>query len=91
MSGGFLEGHQPQGKLNEIEAKIENQELKEAIANCIAALPDKWKGIVISKLVEEQKSEEVCEEFDITAANLWVIIHRAKVQLRNCLEKKWVN
>jgi RNA polymerase sigma-70 factor (ECF subfamily) len=90
MKGGFLDGHQPQGKLNEIEAKIENQELKAAIANCIAALPDKWKGIVIGKLVDEQKSEEVCQEFDVTPANLWVIIHRAKVQLRDCLENKWL-
>jgi len=87
--GGFLEGHSPQGKLAEVEQEIENDELRDALAKCIGTLPVKWKGIVIDKLVEEKESEEVCNDHDITASNLWVIIHRAKVQLRDCLEKKW--
>lgn len=87
--GGFLEGHSPLGKLPDVEAKIENDELRDALTKCIGALPDKWKGIVVDKLVEEKESEEVCKEHEITASNLWVIIHRAKVQLRDCLERKW--
>lgn len=89
--GGFLEGYSPKGKLSEIEKEIENSELRTAIAGCIGALPDKWKGIVIDKMVEEKESEEVCNDHDITPSNLWVIIHRAKVQLRDCLEKKWLS
>lgn len=87
--GGFLEGLSPQGKLSQIEIDTENRELREAIALCIAVLPEKWKGVVIDKLVEERESEDVCNDHDITASNLWVIIHRAKLQLRDCLEKKW--
>ncbi len=89
--GGFVEGHQPQGKLPEIEAQMEKNELREALFYCIGALPSKWKGIVVDKLVEEKESEDVCNDHDITASNLWVIIHRAKVQLRDCLENKWLN
>jgi len=88
--GGFMEGYEPQGKLPEIEEEIENSELREALFGCIGALPTKWKGIVVDKLVDEKESEEVCNEHDITSSNLWVIIHRAKVQLRDCLEKKWL-
>jgi len=89
MKGGFLEAYQPKGKLSEIEVKIENNELRQAIANCIGALPIKWKAIVIDKMVEDKESEEVCNEHEITPSNLWVIMHRAKLQLRDCLEKKW--
>jgi RNA polymerase sigma-70 factor (ECF subfamily) len=89
MKGGFLEGYQPQGKLSEIEVDIENTELRTAISSCISVLPAKWKGIVVDKLVEERESEDVCNDHEITASNLWVIIHRAKLQLRDCLEKKW--
>lgn len=89
MKGGFLEGYSPKGKLSEIEAKIENTELRQAITACIGALPVKWRSIVIDKMVEEKESEEVCNEHEITPSNLWVIIHRAKVQLRDCLENKW--
>ncbi len=87
--GGFLDAYSPKGRLSEVEANLENDELRAAIAQCIGALPPKWKGIVIDKMVEEKESEEVCNDHDITASNLWVIVHRAKVQLRDCLEKKW--
>ena len=89
MGTSFLENHRPQGRLNEIEANIENEELGAALAGCVDSLPDKWKGIVRDKLIEDKKSEIVCNEHDITASNLWVIIHRAKIQLRDCLEHKW--
>jgi RNA polymerase sigma factor (sigma-70 family) len=82
---------QNKGAVSEIEINYDNKELRAAIMGCIQDLPDKWKGIVIDKLVEEKKSEEVCKEHEITASNLWVIIHRAKVQLRDCLELKWFN
>lgn len=80
----------PSGNYNEIEADIDNEELKKAIENCISLLPGKWKNIVLDKLVEEKESDEVCKENEITPSNLWVIIHRSKLQLRECLEKKWL-
>ena len=90
-SGHWVENSAPQGKLSEIEIDIENQELGTALRNCIGRLPEKWKGIAIDKLVDGVDSEEVCKEHNITASNLWVIIHRAKLQLRDCLEKTWIN
>ena len=35
-------------------------------------------------------TEAICNEFDITASNLWVIIHRARTSLASCLEKNWL-
>jgi len=89
MTGHWADGFGPKGKFSEIEKDIENQELGAAIQKCIENLPEKWKGIVIDKLVEEEETDLVCKEHDISSSNLWVIIHRAKVQLRDCLEKKW--
>jgi RNA polymerase sigma factor (sigma-70 family) len=79
------------GPISQIEVDYDNMELREAIMGCIQDLPEKWKGIIIDKLVEERKTEEVCKEHGITASNLWVIVHRAKVQLRECLSYKWLN
>lgn len=80
---------QNQGAISEIEVNYDNKELRSAIMGCIQELPEKWKGIIIDKLVEERKSEEVCKEHDITPSNLWVIVHRAKIQLKGCLQQKW--
>ncbi len=87
--GKFLETYSPQGRLSEVEEQLENSELRDAITQCIGALPPKWRGIVVDKMVDEKESEEVCNNHEITPSNLWVIMHRAKVQLRDCLEKKW--
>jgi RNA polymerase sigma-70 factor (TIGR02943 family) len=68
---------------------IENKELGITLNNCIDKLPDTQKQLVLLKLVEEEDTEIVCKELNITATNYWVIIHRAKLQLRACLEKNW--
>lgn len=68
---------------------IENKELSTALNNCIDKLPDTQKQLVLLKLVEEEETEIICKGLNITATNYWVIIHRAKLQLRACLEKNW--
>jgi RNA polymerase sigma-70 factor, ECF subfamily len=34
-------------------------------------------------------SEEICKELSISANNLWVMLHRARMGLRRCLEVHW--
>jgi RNA polymerase sigma-70 factor (ECF subfamily) len=34
--------------------------------------------------------KEVCNELDISDKNAWVIMHRARMQLRQCLEKNFI-
>ncbi|MBI3136848.1 MAG: sigma-70 family RNA polymerase sigma factor [Bacteroidetes bacterium] len=87
--GHWLPEAAPKGNYSEMEEALDNQELQQAITNCIELLPGKWKGIVLDKLVEEKESDDVCKEHEITPSNLWVIVHRAKLQLRECLERKW--
>lgn len=69
---------------------IENKELAIALNFCIDKLPENHKQLILLKLVEEEETEVVCKELNITPTNYWVIIHRAKLQLRACLEKNWL-
>jgi RNA polymerase sigma-70 factor (ECF subfamily) len=39
--------------------------------------------------VMELESDEICAELSITSNNLWVILYRARMSLRECLEKNW--
>jgi len=89
--GHWQPENQPKGKFAAFEEQLENTELYIAINKCIDLLPGKWKGIIIDKLVDQKETEIVCNEHEISASNFWVIIHRAKVQLRDCLERKWFN
>ena len=34
-------------------------------------------------------SKEICEMLNISQSNLWVMLHRARMALRRCLEMNW--
>ncbi len=74
--------------LDSIEEKISKEELFNALEECIQVLPDKSRGVIRAKYVEEKKGGDICKEFDLTSSNFWVIVHRAKLLLRDCLNTK---
>ncbi|OZV66892.1 sigma-70 family RNA polymerase sigma factor [Winogradskyella aurantia] len=71
------------------EDKLENSELKDAIFNCLGKLPEKQAEVFKMKTILGYETETICNELDITASNLWVLIHRARTSLASCLEKNW--
>ncbi|NKQ39437.1 MAG: sigma-70 family RNA polymerase sigma factor [Methanosarcinales archaeon] len=87
--GSWLEECVPQTWGNEAEKTIENDELKDALNKCISNLPDKYRMVFLLKTIQNYETEEICNELGISSSNLWVIIHRARVQLRKCIEENW--
>jgi RNA polymerase sigma-70 factor (TIGR02943 family) len=89
--GNWLEERVPQSWDNASEKNIENEELKSQLEACINKLPEKYAMVFRMKTVQEFETEEICKELDITSSNLWVMIHRARTQLRKCMEDNWFN
>lgn len=89
--GDWLEERVPQNWDNASENDIENEELKDQLEACIASLPENYAMVFRLKTIEDFGTEEICKELNITASNLWVIIHRARTQLRKCMEDNWYN
>lgn len=87
--GNWIEERVPQSWNNETESAIENEELKNQLDNCIELLPSKYRLVFTMKTIQEFETEEICKELEITASNLWVMIHRARTQLRKCMEDNW--
>lgn len=71
------------------EDQMQNEELGTAIFECLDKLNDKQAAIFRMKTIDGMDTETICNEFDITASNLWVIIHRARKAMAECLEKNW--
>ncbi len=67
------------------DSELGQRELKIQLEECIDGLPDKWKNVVNAKFIQELSSEDICESFELSNSNYWVIIHRAKMQLKDCL------
>lgn len=59
------------------------------LRKCLEALPKKWNLSVKMKYLTDKSGEEICQELGITPSNFWQMVHRAKLQLRDCIETKW--
>jgi RNA polymerase sigma-70 factor (ECF subfamily) len=56
---------------------------------CLEKLPPNTARVFMMREVMELESDEICKELTITANNLWVILYRARMALRQCLEQNW--
>lgn len=70
---------------------LQQKEFFEVLHGCLGHLPEKQRRVFAMRELEAEDSREVCKLFDITPTNLWVILHRARLKLRNCLEHNWFN
>jgi RNA polymerase sigma-70 factor (ECF subfamily) len=89
--GKWLEERVPQTWENEAERSMESAELKHVIDLCIEYLPEKYAIVFKMRTLQNIETDEICKELEITSSNLWVMIHRARTQLRKCLEDNWFN
>ncbi len=68
---------------------LNKHEFYRILQYCIQKMPSRLVPIFIARFVDEDDAEKICKEFNITSSNYWVIIHRAKLLMRSCLEKNW--
>lgn len=87
--GDWLEERIPDVSGSTAEDIIENRELGLAILSCLEQLNERQATIFKMKTIEGIETEEICNEFNISPSNLWVIIHRARTTLAKCLEENW--
>ena len=88
--GQWIEGKGPHSHSLMPEGEIEQKELSRIIQHCISQLPASLASVFVMKMIDEAESDEVCKELGITPSNLWVILHRARLKMRACLENKWL-
>jgi RNA polymerase sigma-70 factor (ECF subfamily) len=74
---------------NDDEHLLDDIEFQGVLKKCMDALPENWNTCVKLKYLMNKNGEEICQELNITATNFWQIVHRAKLQLRNCVEENW--
>jgi len=70
-------------------ALVENKEFWSSYNNCLEKLPEKTAQAFSLREIDALDSKEVCKVLGITSTNLWVLLHRARLQLRTCLEINW--
>jgi RNA polymerase sigma-70 factor (ECF subfamily) len=68
---------------------LENKEFWRAFEHCVQALPQRLRQVFALRELDGEETGHVCKVLGISATNLWVALHRARSQLRRCLEINW--
>lgn len=68
------------------ERLLERKQFWIALDRCLSKLPSRMAHVFSLREIDGVSSEQVCEVLNLTASNLWVLMHRARMQLRQCLE-----
>jgi RNA polymerase sigma-70 factor (ECF subfamily) len=67
----------------------ERQDFWCVVRGCLAKLPRGMAAAFSLRTLDECASAEVCQELAISSANLWVLLHRARLRLLRCLQVHW--
>jgi len=71
------------------EAAFEQRRFWETFEKCLDRLPATGGRVFFKREIAGEDTETICKEEGITASNCWVILHRARLALRACLEASW--
>lgn len=87
--GGWNKEHAPASWDKYKMDEEDNEGLLRVIQYCISLLSPKMQNTFSMKTLDEISTEEICKELGISESNLWVLLHRARLQLRECVENQW--
>ena len=85
------DGHwrQPPSNWGDPHKALENKAFMAVFAQCAKNMPAKTARAFMMREVMELSTEDICKELEVSTTNCWVILHRARLSLRECLEVKW--
>lgn len=79
----------PQQLVIDPSAESDRNDFSRILESCCGKLNGLQKAVFWMKYVDELESNDICGQLSITSNNYWTTLHRAKVQLRACIEKNW--
>jgi RNA polymerase sigma-70 factor (ECF subfamily) len=68
---------------------LEREEFWQILQACLDGLPSRQADVFALREMDDRSTEEICKVLDISASNLWVLLHRARVRLAVCMNSRW--
>lgn len=84
--GHFAEAPQPWANPHR---SLEERRFFEALEACLQALPRNTARAFTMRELLGLETDEICKELRISTSNCWVMLYRARMSLRACLERTW--
>lgn len=71
------------------DATLQQKQFFEVLEICLERLPAKTARIFMMREWLELETDEICKQLNITTSNAWVLLYRARLRLRECLDLNW--
>jgi RNA polymerase sigma-70 factor (ECF subfamily) len=71
------------------EFSLGQRQFFEVLEACVDQLPATQGRVFMMREWLELETDEICKELTISPTNLWVLLHRARLRLRECLQLRW--
>jgi RNA polymerase sigma-70 factor (TIGR02943 family) len=89
VDGGWIHAKAPNLWKPEIDLIAHRAEFWSTLRACLEKMPKKVANVFMLREMEDVEAKEICETLSIKDSNLWVMLHRARMALRDCLERNW--
>jgi len=84
-------GHwqEPPADWEDPDGALHQKQFLAALENCLAGLPAKTAQAFMMREHLGLETGEICKELGITSTHCWVLLYRARMALRQCLDTNW--
>ncbi len=73
------------------DGALEREEFWTAFRHCLQRLSQRQADAFTLRELDDLASDEICKELEISASNLWVLLHRARLGLTRCMKSHLEN
>jgi RNA polymerase sigma-70 factor (ECF subfamily) len=71
------------------DGALQQKQFLAALEECLRGLPERTARVFMMREHLGLETKEICQELGLTATHCWVLLYRARMALRLCLEKNW--
>ncbi|MFQ5702338.1 MAG: sigma-70 family RNA polymerase sigma factor [Acidobacteriota bacterium] len=72
----------------DLDRLLQSKEIGEAITSCLDTLPVRQRSTFVLREIEQLDTPEICKIQGVSATYFGVLLHRARIRLRECLESR---
>ena len=89
VDGNWIHHDAPTAWKPDAEVVTHRAEFWAVMRACLGKLPDRIATVFLLREMEGISTKEICKSLSISESNLWVMLHRVRMALRECLEINW--
>jgi RNA polymerase sigma-70 factor (ECF subfamily) len=86
---GFWQDDARPSSWGDPEGCFSSQQFWQVFEICLNRLPENTARVFMMREMLGFDTEEICKELTISSTNCWVVLHRARMGLRLCLDERW--